>query len=43
MLIAPFMFALIAPPPAGFGGGIRMVATGLALLALMIVTAAPLK
>jgi O-antigen ligase len=34
VLIAPFMFALIAPPPAGFGGGKR-----LALLALLIVTA----
>jgi len=39
VLIAPFIFALIAPPPAGFGGGKRMVAVGLALLALLIVTA----
>jgi O-antigen ligase len=39
VLIAPFMFALIAPPPAGFGGGKRLVITGLALLALLIVTA----
>ena len=39
VLIAPFMFALIAPPPAGFGGGMRLVALGLALLALLIVTA----
>jgi O-antigen ligase len=39
VLIAPFTFALIAPPPAGFGGGTRLVATGLALLALLIVTA----
>jgi O-antigen ligase len=33
------MFALIAPPPAGFGGGRRLMLTGLALLALLIVTA----
>lgn len=39
VLIAPFIFALIAPPPAGFGGGTRMVALGLALLALLFVTA----
>ena len=39
VLVAPFMFALIAPPPAGFGGGVRLVATGLALLALVVVTA----
>jgi O-antigen ligase len=39
VLVAPFMFALIAPPPAGFGGGLRLVATGLALLALVVVTA----
>ena len=39
VLIAPFMFALIAPPPAGFGGGMRLVALGLVLLALLIVTA----
>ena len=39
VLVAPFMFALIAPPPAGFGGGVRMVATGLALLALLVTTA----
>jgi O-antigen ligase len=39
VLIAPFMFALIVPPPAGFGGGVRLVATGLALLALLVVTA----
>jgi len=39
VLIAPFIFALIAPPPAGFGGGKRMVVLGLALLALVIVTA----
>ena len=39
VLIAPFMFALIAPPPAGFGGGTRLMVAGLALLALLIVTA----
>src|SRR6476620_10015404 len=39
VLIAPFMFALIAPPPAGFGGGMRLVALGIALLALLVVTA----
>ena len=39
VLIAPFLFALIAPPPAGFGGGMRLVAAGLVLLALLIVTA----
>jgi O-antigen ligase len=39
VLVAPFMFALIAPPPAGFGGGPRLIATGLALLALVVVTA----
>ena len=39
VLIAPFMFALIAPPPAGFGGGARPLAIGLLLLALLIATA----
>ncbi len=39
VLIAPFMFAWIAPPPAGFGGGTRFVVVGLALLGLLIVTA----
>lgn len=39
VLIAPFMFALLAPPPAGFGRGIRSLLVGLLLLALMIVTA----
>ena len=39
VLIAPFMFALIAPPPAGFGGGARLLAPGLLLLALLIATA----
>jgi len=39
VLIAPFMFALIAPPPAGFGGGKRLMVAGIALLALLVVTA----
>ncbi len=39
VLIAPFMFALIAPPPAGFGGGMRLLLVGLVLLALMVTTA----
>jgi O-antigen ligase len=39
VLVAPFIFALITPPPAGFGGGRRLMAAGLVLLALMIVTA----
>jgi O-antigen ligase len=39
VLIAPFTFALIAPQPAGFGGGLRLLAAGLALLALMVTTA----
>lgn len=39
VLIAPFMFALLAPPPAGFGRGTRSLLVGFALLALMITTA----
>src|SRR5204862_5244806 len=39
VLIAPFMFALIAPPPAGFGGGKRLMVAGLVLLALLIINA----
>ena len=39
VLIAPFLFALIAPPPAGFGGGPRLVLLGLVLLGLLIVSA----
>jgi O-antigen ligase len=39
VLIAPFLFALIAPPPAGFGGGRRPMLVGFLLLALMLVTA----
>ena len=39
VLVAPFLFALIAPKPAGFGGGAPLAAVGVALLALLIVTA----
>lgn len=39
VLIAPFMFALIAPPPAGFGGGARVLTLGLLLLTLLLATA----
>jgi O-antigen ligase len=39
VLIAPFMFALIAPPPAGFGGGARLQFLGFLLLALLLTTA----
>jgi O-antigen ligase len=38
VLVAPFLFALIAPRPAGFGTGKLSVAIGLALLALMVAT-----
>jgi O-antigen ligase len=38
VLVAPFLFALIAPRPAGFGTGKRSVAIGLSLLALMVAT-----
>ena len=39
VLIAPFLFALIVPPPAGFGGGVRPLVVGFLLLALLIATA----
>lgn len=39
VLVAPFLFALIAPKPAGFGGGAPLAAVGVVLLALLIVTA----
>ena len=39
VLIAPFMFALLAPPPAAFGRGTRSLLVGFLLLALMITTA----
>jgi O-antigen ligase len=38
VLVAPFLFALIAPRPAGFGTRKRLVVIGLALLALMVAT-----
>jgi O-antigen ligase len=39
VLVAPFLFAVIVPPPAGFGGGARALVVGILLLALMIATA----
>lgn len=39
VMVAPFLFALIVPPPAGFGGGARPLVIGFLLLALMIATA----
>jgi O-antigen ligase len=39
VMVAPFLFALIVPPPAGFGGGVPPLVIGFALLALMIATA----
>ena len=39
VIVAPFLFALIVPPPAGFGGGPRLLVIGFLLLALMIATA----
>jgi O-antigen ligase len=39
VLIAPFLFALLAPPPAGFGRGARSLVVGFLLLALMVATA----
>lgn len=39
VLIGPFLFALIVPPPAGFGGGARRYVIGAVLLALMVATA----
>jgi O-antigen ligase len=38
VLIAPFLFALLAPKPAGFGGGVRPLAAGAVLLVLLVVT-----
>ena len=38
VLVAPLLFALLAPPPAGFANGGRSVAVGLALVALLVVT-----
>ncbi|MGC1818717.1 MAG: O-antigen ligase family protein [Casimicrobiaceae bacterium] len=39
VLVAPFLFALVAPRPAGFGGGAGLAAAGFTLIALLIVTA----
>ena len=39
VLVAPFLFALLAPPPAGFGRGTRSLIVGFLLLALMVATA----
>jgi O-antigen ligase len=39
VLAAPLLFALIAPPPSGFGNGARSALAGIALLALMVITA----
>jgi O-antigen ligase len=39
VLVAPFLSTLIAPRPAGFGGGPGRAALGLALLALLFVSA----
>lgn len=39
VLAAPLLFTLIAPKPAGFGASARNFATGIVLLALLIVTA----
>jgi O-antigen ligase len=38
VLVAPLLFALLAPPPAGFGNGQRSVAVGLVLVVLLVVT-----
>jgi len=38
VLVAPLLFALLAPPPAGFGNGQRSVAVGFVLVALLVVT-----
>ena len=39
VLIAPFIFALVAPPPAGFGGGPRLHVVGIVSLVLLVTTA----
>lgn len=38
VLVAPLLFALLAPPPAGFGNGTRSVVIGVVLVALLVVT-----
>ncbi len=39
VLVAPLLLTLVAPAPAGFGGGRLAVALGVVLLALLLVTA----
>jgi O-antigen ligase len=38
VIVAPLLFALLAPPPAGFANGERSVAIGLVLVALLVIT-----
>lgn len=38
VLVTPLLFGLIAPPPVGFGNGVRSLLAGFALIALVIVT-----
>jgi len=38
VIVAPLLFALLAPPPAGFANGGRSVAIGLVLVALLVIT-----
>jgi O-antigen ligase len=39
VLVAPFLFALIAPPPAGLGNGRSSLVAGLVMLGLLVWTA----
>ena len=38
VLVAPLLFALVAPPTIGFANGARSIAAGLALVAMLVVT-----
>jgi len=38
VLVAPLLFALVAPPPIGFANGARSIVAGLALVAMLVVT-----
>ena len=38
VIVAPLLFALLAPPPAGFANGERSIAIGLVLVALLVIT-----
>ena len=38
VIVAPLLFALLAPPPSGFASGERSVAVGLVLVALLVTT-----